>query len=120
MSGSDRAVNEAAVFHPFAVHGDGTQALPAVEVAGVLVFAYVEGGRLRVSVDLDTADQPGGPFTAVPGREDEVPMVITVQGTPVFSAGPPSPGLGPSGRRRPPRPPAPRSPRSGETRTAGR
>jgi hypothetical protein len=117
VSESDRAVNAAAVFHPFAVHDDGTQALPAVEVAGVLVFAYVQDGQLRVSVDLDTAAGPGGPFTVVPGREDEVPMTITVQGTPVFSAGPRS---APPGRRRPPGARARPLPRSGETRTAGR
>jgi hypothetical protein len=30
MAESDRAVNAAAVFRPFAVHDDGTQGLPAV------------------------------------------------------------------------------------------
>lgn len=81
-----RAANEAALFHPYTVAEDGTEGLPAVEVAGVLVFAYVKDGELRVSVDLDTARHPDGPFMIIPGHEDEVPMVITVQGVPVFSA----------------------------------
>jgi hypothetical protein len=64
------AANRAAVFHPMT--DDST--LPCIEVAGVLVFAYIDKrGVFRVSVDLDTADTQG----------DEVPIVIKLGGVTV-------------------------------------
>ncbi|MEV5400799.1 hypothetical protein AB0N26_32430 [Streptomyces cellulosae] len=56
-------VNSAAVFHPMA--GPGDEGLPCIEIAGVLVFAYLDADiqAVRVSVHLDTTDellvQPG-------------------------------------------------------------
>jgi hypothetical protein len=56
--------------------------LPAIEVGGVLVFVYFDqGGRLRVSVDLDTADED-----LLIGADRRVPMLIGVQGSDVFEA----------------------------------
>ena len=55
---------------------------PAVEVAGVLVFAYVTtDGVLRVSVDLDETEPW---LTRGPHRL--VPMEISVNGTAVYTA----------------------------------
>lgn len=69
--------NRAASFHP--VSDPGTY--PALEVAGVLVFAYFdESGTLRVSVHLDDAED---------GATDAlgcVPIRVDVGGTAVFSA----------------------------------
>lgn len=48
----ERDANKAAQFHAIS-SPDG---LPAIEVAGVLVFAYIKDGYLRVSVDLDTVE----------------------------------------------------------------
>ncbi|MFD8078995.1 hypothetical protein ACFV3E_40850 [Streptomyces sp. NPDC059718] len=55
--------------------------LPALQVAGVLVFAYVDsdGRTLRVSVDLDTTH----PALV---RNGKIPMHVTVQGTTVYQA----------------------------------
>jgi hypothetical protein len=50
--------------------------LPAVQVAGAMVFVYVKDGKLCVSVDLDEA----GAFSP-----DPVPLEIAVQGTTVFT-----------------------------------
>jgi len=50
--------------------------LPAVKVAGAVVFVYVKAGKLRVSVDLDEA----GEFFP-----DPVPLEVAVQGTTVFT-----------------------------------
>ncbi|MFD3463811.1 hypothetical protein ACFWVM_29195 [Nocardia fluminea] len=70
-----RRMNEAAQLHP-AVDG-----YPALEVGGVLVFAYVDQqGTLRVSIDLDTVD------SAITSTHETVPMQIAVQGEQVFAA----------------------------------
>lgn len=51
---------------------------PSVEVAGVLVFVYVnDDGELVVSVDFDTAD---------PALGDPVPVEVTMSGEQVWSA----------------------------------
>lgn len=72
------ALNKAATFLPADPDG-GT--LPAVQVGGVIVFAYFEEpGVLRVSVDLDDVE----PGLTRPG-DDTLPMVIKVQGSEVFA-----------------------------------
>lgn len=73
------ALNRAATFWPARPEEPGT--LPALEVAGVMVFAYLtEAGELLVSVDLDTAS----PVLTSPRQT--VPLRITVQGTTVYQA----------------------------------
>ena len=62
--------------------------LPALRIGDVLVFVYSDHGVLRVSVDLDDVDRETSPFE-VYGRDECVPMVISVQGLPVYRAGPP-------------------------------
>ncbi|WP_329046887.1 MULTISPECIES: hypothetical protein [unclassified Streptomyces] len=54
--------------------------LPALQVAGVLVFVYIdrERGTLCVSVGMDTAHR------ALLRADDCVPLEITVQGRTVF------------------------------------
>jgi hypothetical protein len=75
------AVNSAAVFHPMA--GPDDEGLPCIEIAGILVFAYLDTDMqaVRVSVHLDTPDdlllQPG----------PTVPLHIEVDDSTVFSAG---------------------------------
>ncbi|MGW5657204.1 hypothetical protein [Streptomyces humi] len=73
--------NSAAVFH--APAGPGGEGLPCMEVAGVLVFAYLDASMqaVRVSVHLDTADE----LVLQPG--DWVPLHVDVEGSTVFSAG---------------------------------
>jgi hypothetical protein len=69
--------NLAAVFHPATFDAPRR----ALQVAGVLVFAYVDGlGELRVSVHLDEAE------AWLREDADTVPMRITVQDTDVFHA----------------------------------
>jgi hypothetical protein len=69
--------NRAAKLHPQTTP-DGK---PAIEVGGVLVFAYLKDGLLRVSVDLDTVDPK---WMTGPEGEGRVPMRICVQGATVF------------------------------------
>ncbi|MFE7759673.1 hypothetical protein [Streptomyces sp. NPDC057429] len=54
--------------------------LPALQMAGVLVFAYIDAdsSAVRVSVDLDTAHR------ALLRPDRSVPLEITVQGSRVF------------------------------------
>jgi hypothetical protein len=56
--------------------------LPALQVAGVVVFAYLDldrdGVTLRISVDLDTVHR------ALLRPDRTVPMHVTVQGDTVF------------------------------------
>ena len=98
MRDTDRTANDAAEFLAASRNDPDldTDALPAIRVAGVLVFVYVDDGMLRVSVDLDDV----GPENTDADVLDlynvwQVPMVITVQGEPVFRAdarrGPPCP-----------------------------
>jgi len=75
------AANAAAEFFPMQQHGS----LPCVKVAGCTVFVYVLDGKLRVSVDLDEAQEYPWPTKWVSG-DVQVPMRITVQGETVFSA----------------------------------
>ncbi|KUJ33571.1 hypothetical protein ADL25_44655 [Streptomyces sp. NRRL F-5122] len=74
-------INSAALFHaPAGPDGEG---LPCIEIAGVLVFAYLDAGMqaVRVSVHLDTADE----LVIQPGQT--VPLHVQVEDSTVFSAG---------------------------------
>lgn len=69
--------NLAALFHPATFDAPR----PALQVAGVLVFAYIDGlGELRISVHLDDAEG------WIREEADTVSMRITVQDTVVFDA----------------------------------
>ncbi|POX47716.1 hypothetical protein C3489_28985 [Streptomyces sp. Ru71] len=74
-------VNSAAVFHPMA--GLDDEGLPCIEIAGVLVFAYLDADMqaVRVSVHLDTPDG----LLVHPGQT--VPLHMEVDDSTVFSAG---------------------------------
>jgi hypothetical protein len=79
---TDRDFNEAAEFLPYGPGPDadgGAEELPAIRIGGALVFAYLKGGVLRVSVDLDEAE----PLT---GDGECVPLKICVQDSVVFEA----------------------------------
>lgn len=54
--------------------------LPAIRVAGVLVFVYpTEDGTLRVSIDLDESELAVGP-------DELTPIEVTCQGHTVWTA----------------------------------
>lgn len=74
-------VNSAAVFHPMASPDD--EGLPCIEIAGVLVFAYLDTDMqaVRVSVHLDTTDE----LLVQPGQT--VPLHVEVEDSTVFSGG---------------------------------
>ncbi|MFC9932329.1 hypothetical protein [Streptomyces sp. NPDC127190] len=74
-------VNSAAVFHPMA--GPDDEGLPCIEIAGVLVFAYLDADMqaVRVSVHLDTTDE-----LLVQPRQT-VPLHVEVEDSTVFSGG---------------------------------
>jgi hypothetical protein len=74
-------VNSATVFHAQA--GPGDEGLPCVEVAGVLVFAYLDADMqaVRVSVHLDTTDEQ------LLRSDATVPLHVEVGNSTVFSAG---------------------------------
>ena len=71
--------NSAAVFHPMA-HPDD-EGLPCIELAGILVFAYLDTDMraVRVSVHLDTADQQ------LVRPDHTVPLQVEVEDATVFS-----------------------------------
>jgi hypothetical protein len=68
-------LNRRAVFHPAT---RDPETLPCVKVAGCVVFTYIAGQTLQVSVDLDDAGEVW--------KTGAVPMRITVQGDTVFAA----------------------------------
>lgn len=68
----DRA-NDAAVFCSASREGDGTRALPCIEIGGVQVYAYAENGTLIISAHFDTAD---GRVFGLYGPDKCVPVVI--------------------------------------------
>ncbi|MGW2563423.1 hypothetical protein ACWCXB_30210 [Streptomyces sp. NPDC001514] len=74
-------VNSAAVFHPMA--GPDDEGLPCIEIAGVLVFAYLDADMqaVRVSVHLDTTDE----LLIQPGQT--MPLHVEVEDPTVFSGG---------------------------------
>jgi hypothetical protein len=69
--------NSAAVFH--AMRGPDDEGLPCIEIAGVLVFAYLdaERGAVRVSVHLDTDEQ-------LVRADGTVPILVELADTTVF------------------------------------
>lgn len=73
-------INRAATFHP----SRNDDELPAIEVAGVMVFAYVDAtGTLRVSLDFDTAD-PDVFGEGDDGAALNVPVQVALSGQPVY------------------------------------
>lgn len=89
MRDSDDRANAAAKFHPAGLDSDGeTRTYPCIEVGGAQVYAYVEDGVLRVSVDLETADGQVFDLYANDAAGDNVPVVASVGawGDPVFTA----------------------------------
>lgn len=72
------AANSSALFHP--MDGPEDEGLPCIEIAGVLVFAYLDAERraVRVSVHLDTTDEQ------LVRADGTVPMVVELADTTVF------------------------------------
>ncbi len=64
---------------PLEPDDDGTATYPAIEVAGVLVFAYVDAaGTLQVSVHIDSTE----PWMVRP--DDTLPITVTLNGKTLF------------------------------------
>ncbi|MEV7892215.1 hypothetical protein ACWD3I_48730 [Streptomyces sp. NPDC002817] len=88
------AANSSALFHP--MDGPEDEGLPCIEIAGVLVFAYLDADReaVRVSVHLDTTDEQ------LVRPDGTVPMVVELADTTVFDnlTPPPAPAQ-PTGRK---------------------
>lgn len=72
------AANSSAVFHP--MDGPEDEGLPCIEIAGVLVFAYLDPERkgVRVSVHLDTTDEQ------LVRADSTVPMLVEIETATVF------------------------------------
>ncbi|WP_081241580.1 hypothetical protein [Streptomyces viridosporus] len=72
--------NSAAVFHPMT--GPDDEGLPCIELAGILVFAYLDTDMraVRVSVHLDTAHE------RLARADGTVPPQVEVEDATVFSA----------------------------------
>jgi hypothetical protein len=68
-----REINRAARF-------EGDSDTPAIVVGGVAVHVYVKGGRVCVSVHLDTGEVPDELLT----EDETVPLTIKVNGDEVF------------------------------------
>ncbi|MFC8094703.1 hypothetical protein [Streptomyces sp. NPDC057301] len=70
--------NSSAAFHP--MEGPDNEGLPCIEIAGVLVFAYLDADReaVRVSVHLDTTDEQ------LIRADGTVPMLVELADTTVF------------------------------------
>lgn len=79
--------NSAAVLHPMKDPAD--EGLPCIEIAGILVFAYLDSGKeaVRVSIHLDTADEQ------LVRADSTVPIQVEIEGTTVFTnlTAPPAP-----------------------------
>ncbi|WP_247704242.1 hypothetical protein [Streptomyces sp. RK76] len=77
--------NCVAVFHP--MQGPDDEGLPCIEIAGVLVFAYLDADTraVRVSVHLDTADEQ------LLRADGTLPVEVEVEDTTVFTHPPASP-----------------------------
>ncbi|WP_052391473.1 hypothetical protein [Streptomyces sp. NRRL B-24484] len=63
--------------------GDSSLSWPAIQMAGVIVFTYVDENTLVVSIDLDTVHRG---LVERPGTTATVPLHVMVQGTTVFYA----------------------------------
>ena len=76
-------VNSTAVFHP--QDGPDDEGLPCIEIAGILIFAYLDADiqAVRVSVHLDTTDE----LLVQPGQT--VPLHVDIGNATAFSAGAP-------------------------------
>ncbi|MFF8932265.1 hypothetical protein ACF1AO_33935 [Streptomyces longwoodensis] len=72
------AANSAAVFHP--QEGPDDEGLPCIELAGILVFVYLDADRggVRVSVHLDTTDEE------LVRADGTVPMQVEIETATVF------------------------------------
>ncbi|MFJ4790990.1 hypothetical protein [Streptomyces sp. NPDC088794] len=70
--------NSSAVFHP--MEGPDDEGLPCTEIAGILVFVYLDADReaVRVSVHLDTTDEQ------LVRADGTVPMVVEIGDATVF------------------------------------
>ncbi|TLS45783.1 hypothetical protein FE633_13575 [Streptomyces montanus] len=70
--------NSTAVFHP--MEGPDDEGLPCIEIAGILVFAYLDAdrGAVRVSVHLDTTDEQ------LIRADSTVPMQVEIETATVF------------------------------------
>ncbi|MEU9917805.1 hypothetical protein [Streptomyces sp. NPDC051001] len=70
--------NSAAVFH--AMRGPDDEGMPCLEIAGILVFAYLDADReaVRVSVHLDTTDEQ------LVRADGTVPTVVEIGDATVF------------------------------------
>ncbi|MFD4635430.1 hypothetical protein ACFVYR_37750 [Streptomyces sp. NPDC058284] len=77
--------NSSAVFHP--MEGPEGEGLPCIEIAGILVFAYLDADRraLRVSVHLDTTDEQ------LVRSDGTVPVQVEIEDTTVFDSLTPAP-----------------------------
>ncbi|MFF7452211.1 MULTISPECIES: hypothetical protein [unclassified Streptomyces] len=86
--------NSTAVFH--AMRGPDDEGLPCIEIAGLLVFAYLDADReaVRISVHLDTTDEQ------LVRADGTVPMLVEIADTTVFDnlTPPPAPARQPGGR----------------------
>ncbi|MFC8434905.1 hypothetical protein [Streptomyces sp. NPDC057253] len=86
--------NSSAVFHPQANPDD--EGLPCIEIAGILVFAYLDAdrGAVRVSVHLDTTDEQ------LVRSDSTVPLLVEIEDATVFDnlTPPPAPAQ-PTGRK---------------------
>jgi hypothetical protein len=71
--------NSTAVFHPIA--GPDDEGLPCIELAGILVFAYLDPDlrAVRVSVHLDTADE------RLARADGTIPLQVEIEDATVFS-----------------------------------
>ncbi|MFE9454985.1 hypothetical protein [Streptomyces sp. NPDC006739] len=81
------AANSSAVFHPQESPDD--EGLPCIELAGILVFVYLDAdhGGVRVSVHLDTADEQ------LVRADGTVPMQVEIETATVFDNLTPTPAL---------------------------
>ncbi|MFM9707892.1 hypothetical protein [Streptomyces galilaeus] len=70
--------NSAAVFH--AMRGPDDEGLPCMEIAGILVFAYLDAEReaVRISVHLDTTDEQ------LVRADSTVPLLVEIEDATVF------------------------------------
>ncbi len=77
--------NSSAVFHP--MEGPDDEGLPCIEIAGILVFAYLDPDRegVRVSVHLDTTDEQ------LVRADGTVPMQVEIETATVFDSLTPPP-----------------------------
>lgn len=77
ISDQERERNLAAQFLPQRENDE--RSLPCIEIAGVQVYVYFDGGELRISAHYDTADEE------VQTERRTVPTRISVGGEEVFA-----------------------------------